>query len=47
MLLGLTGLLEEGQTYPLELKFKKAGNLKMGIMVMSIATRAHKAEPSS
>jgi hypothetical protein len=47
MLIGLTGRLVEGQTYPLELHFEKAGIVKVLVTNDSIATRAYRAGPSS
>jgi copper(I)-binding protein len=46
MLIGLTGRLVEGQTYPLELHFEKTGIVKVLVTVNSIATRAYRAGPS-
>lgn len=46
MLFGLTGRLVEGQTYPLELHFEKAGIVKVFVTVDSIAARAYRAGPS-
>jgi copper(I)-binding protein len=43
MLIGLIGRLEEGQTYPLELHFEKAGIVKEEVVVKGFAARAHKA----
>jgi hypothetical protein len=47
MLIGLTGRLEEGQTFPLDLHFEKAGIVKVVVTVKSIAARAYRVGPSS
>lgn len=45
MLIGLTGRLQEGQTYTLGLHFEKAGIVTANVTVMSIAARGYKAVP--
>ena len=47
MLIGLTGRLVEGQTYPLDLHFEKAGIVKADVTVKGFAARSHKTGPFS
>jgi len=47
MLIGLTGRLVEGQTYPLDLHFKKAGIVKADVTVKGLTARSFKSGPFS